>query len=159
MRRRAADASDPLPPLGGVLGFVRLVREVDLGLQRMSGRTEATLGVSAPQRLVLRLVGRFPGVTAGRLAGVLGVHPSTVTGVVRRLAGKGLLRRTVDRGDRRRVFLALTAAGRRLDAEAAGTFESALRGVLEGLPPAKVAATREVLAAIAAAMEPRPASR
>lgn len=158
MTRHAEDARDPLPPLGGVLGLVRLLHDVDRGLQRMSGRTRAALGVSAAQRLVLRLVGRFPGVTAGRLAAVLGVHPGTVTGVVRGLARRGLLRRTVDRGDRRRAFLALTPAGRRLDAVAAETVESALRSALDGLPPGKIAATREVLVAIAAALA-TPASR
>ena len=37
---------------------------------------KATVGLTGPQRLVVRLVGRFPGITAGRLAEILHVHCS-----------------------------------------------------------------------------------
>jgi DNA-binding MarR family transcriptional regulator len=40
------------------------------------------VGVTGPQRLVLRVVGLFPGMSAGELATVLRVHPSTLTGVL-----------------------------------------------------------------------------
>src|SRR5438132_8459125 len=35
-------------------------------------------------RLVMRIVGRFPGIAAGRVAQILHVHPSTLTGILKR---------------------------------------------------------------------------
>ena len=48
-------------------------------------RMEQRSGVTGPQRLVLRVVGLFPGISAGALARLLHVHPSTLTGVLHRL--------------------------------------------------------------------------
>jgi hypothetical protein len=66
------------PELGEALDFLRLIWAVDHGLHRASKRTETELGVTGPQRLVLRIVGRFPGIPAGHLAQLLHVHPSTL---------------------------------------------------------------------------------
>ena len=71
---------------------MRLLWAVDHGLQRRSKRMAATLGVTGPQRLVIRIVGRFPGISAGRLASILHLHPSTLTGILRRLERGGCSR-------------------------------------------------------------------
>lgn len=139
----------PLPPLGERLEFMRLLWAIDHGLQRKSKRMAATLGVTGPQRLVLRIVGRFPGISAGQLALVLHLHPSTLTGVFRRLERRGLLARRRDPHDGRRAALGLTAAGRRLDVATAGTIESELDTVLSTLPPRTIGAARAVLQALA----------
>jgi len=139
----------PLPPLGERLEFMRLLWAIDHGLQRKSKRMAATLGVTGPQRLVLRIVGRFPGISAGQLALVLHLHPSTLTGVFRRLERRGLLARRRDPHDGRRAALGLTAAGRRLDVATAGTIESELDAVLSTLPPRTIGAARDVLQALA----------
>lgn len=142
----------PLPPLGEVLELLRLVWSVDHELQRTSKRMEVRLGVTAPQRFVLRLVGRYPGMTAGQLAEVLHVNPSTVTGLLKRLASRGLVSRRHDPRDRRRTFVGLTDAGRSINRDAAGTVEGAVEHVIATLPRAKVAAARDVLTALAAAL-------
>ncbi len=142
-----------LPSLGPVLELMRLLWAVDHGYHRTSKRMQAELGVTAPQRLVVRLVGRFPGLTAGQLASALNVHPSTVTGFLKRLERQGLVTRRADPRDRRRSFLGLTAAGRAVDETAKGTIEAAVEGVLKRLPADKIEAAREVLAAIARAFE------
>jgi MarR family transcriptional regulator, organic hydroperoxide resistance regulator len=85
-----------LPPLGEVLDFMRLIWQMDHAAQRTSKRMEATLGVTSPQRLVIRIVGRFPGIPAGYLARLLHIHPSTLTGVLGRIERQGLLRRRSD---------------------------------------------------------------
>lgn len=141
-------------PLGGVLDFLRLVWAVDHRLQRTSKQMERRLGITGQQRFTLRLVGRFPGITAGQLAEALGVHPSTITGISKRLQKRGLLARRADPHDRRRTFLALTEAGRALNVDPSGTVEGAVARVLSELPPAKVAAAREVLGALSAALGP-----
>ncbi len=113
---------------------------------------ERTLGVTGPQRLVIRLVGRFPGVSAGQLAEVMSVHPSTMTGILRRLEARGLVQRRVDARDRRRLFLGLTAAGRELNVTESGTVEAAVDRVIHSLPEKRIAAAREVLATLARAL-------
>ena len=138
------------PPLGEALEFMRLLWAVDHGLQRRSKRMAATLGVTGPQRLALRVLGRFPGLSAGDLASVLHLHPSTLTGVLDRLEAKGLVARRADPADRRRAILGLTRAGRRLDVEAAGTIESVVKAALAARSDGEVRGAREVLSTLAA---------
>jgi DNA-binding MarR family transcriptional regulator len=137
---------------------MKLLWAIDHGLQTRSKRMASRLGITGPQRLVLRIVGRFPGVSAGQLSRILHLDPSTLTGVLRRLERSGLVARRRDPRDGRRVMLGLSAAGRRLNVSTPGTIESVMREVLRKLPRRKMEVTREVLAAIATALaeEPEP---
>jgi MarR family transcriptional regulator, organic hydroperoxide resistance regulator len=135
--------------------FMQLIWAVSHGLQATSKRMERALGVSGPQRLVIRIIGEMPGVSAGKLAAVLLVHPSTLTGVLRRLEARGLIRRTAAKDDRRRAVLTLTAAGRRVNESVAGTVEEAVSHVLGDLPPRTVESARVLLKALAAALSDR----
>src|SRR5688572_26462343 len=87
------------PELGGVLEFMRKLWALDQALQLRSVRMLAQLHVTGPQRLVLRLVGRNPGILARDLAAVLHVDKSTLASTLRRLERAGLIRRDVDRHD------------------------------------------------------------
>ncbi|HUJ24719.1 MAG TPA: MarR family transcriptional regulator, partial [Myxococcales bacterium] len=100
-----------------------------------------------PQRLVVRIVGRFPGIAAGRVAEILHVHPSTLTGILKRLEGRGILQRKADPRDARRALFSLTPKGRKLDTIRTGAVEQAVRRVL-AVDPSKVAAAQEILAAL-----------
>ena len=144
-----------LPPLGDALEFMRLVWTVDRRLQATSGRMTLARGITARQQLVIRLVGRFPGISAGQLAEILHVHPSTLTGLIGPLERRGLLSRRADPRDARRVALGLTAKGRESGVDATVTVESAIQQLLSSLPRNKVLATREVLAMMARALETR----
>jgi DNA-binding MarR family transcriptional regulator len=135
------------PPLGAVLDFMRLLWALDHALQSASKRMESTFGVTGPQRLVVRIVGRFPGIAAGRMAEILHVHPSTLTGVLKRLEARGLLQRRPDPRDARRALFMLTAKGRKHDTARTGTVEQAVRRVL-AKDPGKVTAAQEVLASL-----------
>lgn len=137
------------PPLGEVLEFMRLLWAVDHGLQSTSKRMESTLGMTGPQRLVLRLVGRFPGITAGTLAQILHVHPSTLTGVLKRLEKRGMLERRSDPLDGRKALFALTEAGKALDVPATGTVEAAVQRALSRMSRARILSTQDVLTALA----------
>lgn len=150
MKTKAADAKRErkAEPLGDVIEFMRLLWGLDHGLQSTSKRMGRELGITGPQRLVIRLVGRYPGISAGRLAEILHLHPSTLTGVLARLIDRGALVRDADPNDARRALFKLTAAGKRLDQSKAGTVEARVRRVLGRLPEAKVAAAREVLTAL-----------
>lgn len=143
-----ADKSRGLP-LGEVLDFMRLLWAVDHGLQSTSKRMEASIGLTGPQRLVLRLVGRFPGIAAGKLAQILHVHPSTLTGVLKRLEKRGLIERRSDPLDGRRALFALTEAGRAMDVPATGTVEAAVQRVLSRMSRARIIGAQDVLTALA----------
>ena len=134
--------------LGEVLDFMRTIWALDHAVQRTSKRMEKELGVTGLQRLVVRIVGRFPSIPAGRLAELLHVHPSTLTGVLSRIERQGALRRHPDPRDRRRWLLGLTDEGRRLDVETQGTIEAAIQDVMAKADPSGLEAAREVLCAI-----------
>jgi DNA-binding MarR family transcriptional regulator len=137
-------------PLGPVLEFMRALWALDHAFQSASKRMEAVLGVTAPQRLVVRIVGRFPRISAGEVAEILHVHPSTLTGVLKRLESRGVIARTADPKDGRRALLSLTARGRELDQLRTGTVESAVRKVL-GRIPAQTSRSARTLAETLAA--------
>jgi DNA-binding MarR family transcriptional regulator len=146
------------PQLGEVLEFMRLLWAVDHGLQSTSKRMESTLGITGPQRLVLRLVGRFPGITAGTLAQILHVHPSTLTGVLKRLEKRGLIERKSDPLDGRKALFALTEPGRALDIPSTGTVEAVVQRVLAKMPRTRILHTQDVLTALAAELGGVPTS-
>jgi DNA-binding MarR family transcriptional regulator len=159
-KARSARPSAALPEgeLGEVLEFMRLVWGLAHRLETRSRLMERRLGVTGPQRLVIRIVGRFPSVSAGRLAAILQIHPSTLSGILKRLVARGLLHREADPVDARRVRLALTEAGRKLDAMTEGTVESVVHSTIASLPAAQIAAAREVLEALTRKMGAEDAS-
>jgi DNA-binding MarR family transcriptional regulator len=122
-----------------VLEFIRLMWSVDHELQRVSKRMVGRIGLTAPQRLAVRFIGRNDGLTPGTLAELLHMHPGTVTGIVRRLDEHGLVQQTRDADDTRRRHLSLTAKGRRIDRTRRGTVEAAVRRAASELSPREFA--------------------
>ena len=135
--------------VGSALDFLRLLWAVDHGLQRRSKRMEVEIGVTGMQRMCIRLIGRFPEISAGRLAELLHVHPSTLTGVLKRLTERGFIGRERDPADARRSRFVLLAEGQRVDATQAGTVEAAVRRALGRIPAETLDASRTVLSAVA----------
>jgi MarR family transcriptional regulator, organic hydroperoxide resistance regulator len=158
-----AVASTPDPQLGDVLDFMRRLWAVSHVLQAASKRMQAEAGITGPQRLVLRLVGRFPGISAGRLAGLLFVHPSTLTGVLHRLVERRLISRRVDPRDSRRALFGLTPQGREIEGLQRGTVESAVSRALAKVSPQDRQAAERLLDAIRSELDDegndRPGSR
>ena len=132
-------------PLDDVLEFMGLIWAIDHEMERVSKRMESTVGLTIPQRLSVLLIGRHPGIVASELATILHLHRGTVTGIVHRLEVAGYVRRTIDPDDGRRAGLSLTAAGQRVNARRAGTFEGAVRRVLATAPPRDLSAAARVL--------------
>jgi len=128
---------------------MRLIWALHHSLQTTSKRMKTAIGVTGPQRLVIRIVARFPGIPAGEIAQLLHVHPSTLTGILKRLERHGLIRRRPDPKDARRAFLGITEKGRRIDASGVGTVEAAVERVISRTPRATLEGAREVLKALA----------
>lgn len=156
MRRRRMPAGrsrteeDPVDDhLDDVLTFMRLLWAVDHGMRSVSKRMRGHVGVTGPERLVLRMLGQFPGLSAGELASLLHVHPSTLTGALNRLVRRHLIERRADERDGRRAVLALTSEGSRLDRLRSGTVEARVRRALSSVAESKIAAARDVLSVLA----------
>jgi DNA-binding MarR family transcriptional regulator len=109
---------------------------------------EQAIGVTGPQRFVILLLGRFPGIGPGEVARVLRLHPSTVTGVVSRLEQAGLLRSTPDQRDGRKRCLVLTDAGKALDRKRGETIENAVREAISAVPDETIETVRSLLLSI-----------
>jgi len=143
----------PHESLDPVLDFMRLLWSVEHGLQSTSKRMGATLGITGPQRLVLKIVSQFPDLSAGELAHVLHLHPSTITGVIQRLVDKRLLVRQADPQDTRRVRLRVAPRARSFTRQTRGTVEAAVEVALRRVPADRIRHAREVLTAVAKALD------
>jgi len=133
-------------PMGETLQFMRRLWDLVHAFDVASKRMARTLGVTGPQRLVIRLVGLAPNQTASEIAAGLGQHPSTLSGVLARLEQRGLLVRTIDAADRRRVRFRLTPGGKKIDRERRGTIEAAVRRALARAGAEQIAAVGSVVA-------------
>ncbi len=152
-RKRPSYASmEPAERLDPVLVFLRSLWEVDHALARASRDMQRRLGTTGPQFLALRIVEQVPGISAGDLARVLHLHPSSLTGVLRRLGQRGLIRREPHPRDSRRAVLNVTTKGRRVARISPGTVEARTRRALESLASSQLATAREVLGVVARSM-------
>ena len=134
-----------LLPVGDAIDFLRLIWAVDHALQRRSKSMVVSLGITGPQRLVIRIIGRFPSIHARQLADILHLHPSSLTAVVKRLERRGLVRRWPDERDRRRWLLGLTRKGQALNRDTPGTIEAAVQRMLSTTTRRELDVTRVVL--------------
>ena len=132
---------------------MRLLWGLDHALQKRSKWMARNQGVTGPQRLALRVIGHMPHVSAGLLADTLKLHPSTLTGVLQRLERRGLLTRTVDGSDRRRVHLALTDRGRATTRAARGSVEEGVTEVLNRAGARDLAIAADLLRALVRELE------
>ena len=139
-------------PLDPILDFMRLLWAIEHGLHSTSKRMGNRIGITGPQRLVLRIVTRFPGISAGELAHAIQLHPSTLTGVIQRLVAKKLVIRERDPRDTRFVRLRVAKRARRFTVLSRGTIEAAVQSALKGLPQSDVRSARRVLGAVADAL-------
>ena len=136
-------------PVGDAIDFLRLVWAVDHALQRRSKSMAAALGITGPQRLVIRIVGRFPSIHARQLADILHLHPSSLTAILKRLERRDLVHRWPDKRDRRRWLLGLTRQGQTLNRETPGTIEAAVQRLLNSTTRDDLDVTRAVLGKLA----------
>ena len=125
-------------PLDPVLAFVADLWAVNHATERASKRMEAAIGVTAQQRILIRIVGRHPGISPGQLAAILSLDAGTISAAIRRLEERGLFQRRRDPRDKRRYALGLTAAGRALDEPKKGTVEGAVAAMIAATPAAEL---------------------
>jgi DNA-binding MarR family transcriptional regulator len=109
--------------------YWQVTRELDTERLREWERSHLTL----PQLRVLFHIRRTPGITTADLAKLLGVTVSTTSGLVIKLADRGLIARVAVEEDRRQAALYLTDAASVLVNEISESWRPFLRQVAESL--------------------------
>jgi len=130
---------DPhLPGAGDSVDVIRKIRSScpAAAVVVISEPSAALTWTQAKELGVVGLLGKNRSVS--EIAQMLGLHPSTLTGVLARLEERGLILREVDAEDRRRARFTLTAGGKKIDRERRGTVEAATRRALTRLDGAAV---------------------
>lgn len=108
--------------------------------------------VTLPQFRALVLLEQHGGLSVASLAAELDVVPSTASRMCDRLVNKKLVRRSVDRSNRRQVTLRLLPAGRALIAESTRRRKLEIARLLSSVSPAdqeRLAASLGLLVAAA----------
>ena len=155
MAQRAQQIEVDPEELPEVLQFMRLLWELVHSLDRTSKHMTREFGITGPQRLALRVIGLFPGISAGQLAHILHVHPSTLTGILQRLIDQRLIQRTAARHDKRRAQLRLTVGGAQLNKPTKATVESAIAATLSATSRRDRAAAQRLIAALSTQLAAR----
>lgn len=91
-----------------LIAIRRMIRAIDL----QSRKLVQSHGLTGPQALILKEVGRGKPLTAGELATNVSLSQATITDIVKRLEGRDLLVRERSSEDKRRIIITLTAKGR-----------------------------------------------
>ena len=121
------------------------LRPVLLRLSRELRRETESLGVTSRQVTLLWLVRQQPGLSLRELAAEERISAPALSGHVDRLEKAGLLQRTRDEGDRRRVGLTLTEEGAAVLKRVRARRTSWLADRLKGLEPAELEAIEAAL--------------
>lgn len=95
-------------------------------METLSRRMLRVLGVTGPQRMVLKIIQSQPESSARAISDAARLHPSTLTGILERLSTRGLLLRHRDATDGRRAHFELTPSGKQVADITQGTVESAM---------------------------------
>jgi len=117
------DVTGPVP-LDDQLCYA--VYSAGMAIQRTYKPLLDDLGLTYPQYLVLNVLWRQDKQTVGSIADGLALESSTLTPLLKRLDGAGLVRRARNPDDERQVIVALTAGGRALRARAGCLAEALL---------------------------------
>jgi DNA-binding MarR family transcriptional regulator len=108
-------------------------------VRRSAGQSFESARLTESQAELLRLVGRRPGISVSSAAAELGLVANTASTLVSKLAGDGLLVRTVDPADRRVHRLQLTEPAQQMADASRAARRALLAEVLDTLDPSEVA--------------------
>jgi len=125
--------------------IVGCLRRLFKGLHEHSKAMQRRAGLSAPQAWALAILAGESGISLGELADRMHAHPSTVSGIVDRLVGRGDVDRRPDPKDRRGVRLSLTPSGRRRLRRSPPPIQAGLQEALTRMPPRRLRSLRRAL--------------
>jgi DNA-binding MarR family transcriptional regulator len=112
--------------------------------------------LTGPQLSVLQVVARLGKAPIGTLARETFIGAPTVTGIIDRLEGQGMVTRLRTRADRRQVLISLTAAGKRVLSANPSPLHPGFRSQLSQMPKQEQRQICEALECVASMMEQAP---
>ena len=118
------------------------------------GELLAGVGLHVGQEMVLIELWRDDGLRGGELAERLGVEPPTVTKMLRRLEGCGLVSRRHDPEDARSFRVYLTDEGRSLEDPVTRCWESSDEKILAGMSAGERRTFHRLLTKVRANLDP-----
>jgi DNA-binding MarR family transcriptional regulator len=128
--------------------LLRALWELQHAIGRTSRAMARSAGVTLEQRMLLRHIGRFPGLTASQLVEHFVIDAGTVSTLLAKLERAGLVERRPGSRDRRRVEVGLTEAGHRLNQSVPQGLYVAAREVVAKLGGDYLESARRVLLAL-----------
>lgn len=93
-----------------LISLRRIIQAIDLHSRQLVRQH----GITTPQLIILKQIHDNQPITVSKVAKQISLKQATVTDILNRLEKKGLVQREKDTGDRRRVLVKETDAGKRL---------------------------------------------
>jgi len=139
----AVSRHESLPDLDHLLCFA--IHSTGFAFNRIYRKPLGRLGLTYPQFLVMAALWGGDAVTVGALGAKLSLDTNTLTPLLKRLEGAGLLTRQRSREDERRVIVSLSEKGSALRGEA-GEILRCIFAAADMPPEAFARLTRDVQA-------------
>jgi MarR family transcriptional regulator, organic hydroperoxide resistance regulator len=133
MPKKQRQPPPEIPPpleLGRALNFMRELWRLNHAIELISGHMERSIGITAQQRMIIRCLGKHPGLAPSQLAELLHLDRSTISSALNRMKRNNLIIRRCDTQDRRSVSLWLSNKGKKLDQPSEHTLEHGVEGML-----------------------------
>ena len=137
------NAPSESPDLTGfpeTLRLLSLLWSLNAALERTSRHMDATIGVTGPQRFLLRFVGLEPGITRARLVRLIALDAAELQSNLQELVAEHLLSQPNDS-----TGYYLTAKGAGVNAVMIGTVEHAVAKALDDASPHERTSARRML--------------
>jgi len=115
------------------LSIFQSLRQIIRALDIHSRKLSSVYGITGPQLLCLQTIAAEGPLTQLALSQRVHLSASTVVGILDRLEHKQLVKRERDTKDRRRIFVGVTAAGRKLLTKAPSPLQDALAAALSDI--------------------------
>lgn len=151
------------PPAAGSTAHVGptldALRRIIQALRVGAAATSRRGGLSSAQAFALQQLAEHPGVSINEIAALTFTHQSSVSVVIQRLVARRLVVKVSATGDRRRLELGLTPAGRRMAQSAPALVQERLIAAIATLPARDGRALAAALGAVARAVTPGRAPR
>lgn len=127
-------SSESEPPIGNYASRIlkalrRIIRALDIDSKKLNQQHLVT----GPQMVCLDCLHKYGAMTQSELAHRVDLGMSTITGIIDRLEARGRVTRTRSATDRRRIYVDLTADGRRQATDPA-LLQQRLAAALSELP-------------------------
>jgi DNA-binding MarR family transcriptional regulator len=128
-----------------VMEIIDNIRRVFQSVNEYSKKAERETGLTGPQLWAIKVIAEGEPLKVSDVARRMYLHPATVVGILDRLEGRELVKRTRSKEDRRVVKIELTDKGRALVTQSPEVAQGLLVKGLETLPHEKLVHLEEGL--------------